>query len=123
MLGQLVAQTDTLGRTSVLTYDLLGRMTVNGAGELRASWLASYLYDQGDNGIGRRSRVTDTTGSAWWAYDTRGRVTDDNRRVQPANYTYLTRYGYDDANRVTTMWMPGGEVVANTYDAAGQPYS
>ncbi len=85
--------------------------------------LGQYLYDQGDNGIGRRSRMTDTTGSAWWAYDTRGRVTDDNRRVQPANYTYLTRYGYDDANRITTMWMPGGEVVTNTYDAAGHPFS
>jgi len=85
--------------------------------------LGQYLYDQGTNGIGRRSRMTDTTGLAWWGYDGRGRVASESRIVRPANYTYTTSFGYDAANRLITTTLPGNEVVTTTYDAAGQPFS
>jgi YD repeat-containing protein len=82
--------------------------------------LASYLYDQGSNGIGRRSRMTDTTGYAAWAYDARGRVITATKQIVPSPVEYVTKFGYDDANRVITTSYPGGDVVTNTFDVAGQ---
>ena len=34
----------------------------------------------------------------------------------------MTRFGYDDANQVITVSYPGGDVVTNSFDLAGQPY-
>jgi len=124
LLGQLITQTDALSQTMVFAYDALGRMTSKGVGGANPSGLASYLYDQGANGIGRRSRMTDTTGYSAWTYDLRGRVIEARKWVNPNPGVYVTTFGYDAANRLISNTLPGGtEVVTTTYDAAGQPYS
>jgi len=37
--------------------------------------------------------------------------------------TYTTQYTYDGANRVATITYPTGEMVTQTYDGRGFPYS
>jgi len=66
--------------------------------------------------------MTDTTGYAAWAYDARGRMITATKQINPNPAAYATLFGYDAANRLITTTYPGGEVVTNTFDAAGQPY-
>ena len=122
-LGQLISQTDALGQTQWFSYDGLGRMTEKRVGGASGALLANYLYDQGANGIGRRSAMTDTTGYTAWFYDVRGQVTLTQKLIAPNPGAYVTKFGYDDANRVITVSYSGGDVVTNTFDLAGQPNS
>ncbi len=82
--------------------------------------LAEYTYDQGPNGIGRRTAMTDTTGSAQWGYDAQGRAIRETRVVAGAG-TFVTAQGYDAAGRVTASALPTGETVHNTYNLRGLP--
>lgn len=82
------------------------------------SLLASYTYDAGTNGVGRRTGMTDPSGSTSWTYDGRGRVTQESKTISGGG-TYNTSYTYDDLNRVKTTTYPDGEVVNSTYSVQG----
>src|SRR6185436_3534399 len=99
-------------------YDDLNRLLKKwqgaaGSGEL----LASYAYDSGSHGVGHRTAMTDTTGTASWAYDTRGRATSESKTITGVG-TYTTAYTYDPMDRVKTVTYPTGEIVNQTYNAA-----
>ncbi len=87
----------------------------------------TYGYDSvagGNAGLGRRTAMTDASGSAAWVYDLRGRVTQESKVVSGSG-TFVTRWAYDSADRVQSLTYPGGsggqvgEVVTNTYNARG----
>ena len=42
-------------------------------------------YDQGTNGIGRRTAMSDHSGNSTWTYDSRGRVTQEQKVVNGTN--------------------------------------
>ncbi len=69
--------------------------------------------------LGRRTGMGDSSGSAAWAYDARGRVTQETKTI--SGQSFSTSYTYDSLDRVVTTTYPDGEVVRNTYNAAGQP--
>ena len=117
--GNLITQTDMLNQTVWFKYDALNRMSEKRVGGPAGTWLASYGYDTGANGKGRRTVMTDTTGSASWAYDARGRVLTETQAITGAG-TFATAYRYDAMDRVITMTYPSGEVVTQTYNAASQ---
>lgn len=94
------------------------------------TYAVSYTYDQGTNGIGRRTSMSDPSGGTTWTYDARGRVTDESKAINgTGGGTFHTQWAYDAADRVKTMTYPGGvnnelgETVTTAYNAAGQPYS
>jgi YD repeat-containing protein len=108
--GNLITQTNALNQVLWFKYDNLDRpiekRQTGGSGPL----LARYWYDQAGHGagIGRRTTMTDTTGSATWAYDTRGRVTSESKTISGGG-TFVTQWtGYDAMDRVTAMRYPGG---------------
>jgi|GEM_PF-1068994 len=119
-LGNLTGQTDARGCTLTLTYDLLNRLTAkNSSGAGCGTQVSSaYTYDAGPNGKGRRTGMSDAStgsGSTTWAYDARGRVTIENKRI--GSQIYTTQWTYNSADLPLTMTYPDGEVVTNTYDA------
>jgi RHS repeat-associated protein/uncharacterized repeat protein (TIGR01451 family) len=86
----------------------------------------TYGYDNGANGIGRRTSATvfnsdgSVSNSVSWAHDGRGRVTSETRTIAGGG-TYTTGYGYDSADRVRQITYPSGEVTIQSYSARGLP--
>ncbi len=119
LVGNLIGQTDAKGQTLIFDYDLADRLT---AKRTAATTLATYAYDEGGAAayaVGRRTSMADASGSSTWRYDARGRVIAAVKTLAGAG-TYTTAYAYDPADRVTSITYPTGEVVAQTYNAAGQ---
>ncbi|MEJ5311825.1 MAG: RHS repeat-associated core domain-containing protein [Anaerolineae bacterium] len=115
-VGNLVWQKDARGQALTFQYDALNR-PVRKQG---ASLLAEYSYDQGLWGIGRRTAMTDTTGTTTWVYDARGRTLTETRVITGAG-TFVTGWRYDAAGNVITTTYPTGEVVTATYNLRGLP--
>jgi len=77
-----------------------------------------WQYDQGANGIGRLSMITDVTGSTSYSYDANGHVT---QKIQTVGAVSLTMsYGYDAGGRLASVAYPLGRQVLYAYDAAGR---
>jgi len=86
--GNLVKQRDARGQALCFYYDALNRLVgktyhsgvvdLDGLVCPGGPYAVSYAYDQGANGIGRRTGMTDTTGVTVWQYDARGSGADGN---------------------------------------------
>ena len=114
--GNLVSSTDANGNTSTYTYDALNRVTQrtqsNGS-------TITYQYDQGTNGIGRRTSMTDPTGTTTWAYNRYGQV---NLKQQTIGTVTLTTHWVYTANTglLASITYPSGGTVSFSYNANGQ---
>ena len=126
-LGNLVEQTDARGCVTSLSYDglnrLLGKSYSNANGGSCAAIAAntaavSYNYDQGTNGIGRRSGMSDASGSTLWEYDLRGRLTAETVAIGGVG-TYTTLWSYNSADWVVGMTYPNGERLSTHYNLQG----
>ncbi|WP_098010305.1 LamG-like jellyroll fold domain-containing protein [Streptomyces sp. sk226] len=119
-LGNVLTETDPLGRTTEFTYDRQNRLLAKdvpvGEGDERARW--AYTYTR----TGQLLTVTDPTGArAESTYDDLDRpvtTTRIERRPQPGAFT--TRNEYDDAGNVVKQTAPGGGVSLYSYDKLGQ---
>jgi RHS repeat-associated protein len=68
-----------------------------------------YQYDQGTNGVGRRTQMLDPSGWTAWQYDARGRMTQERKHIAAAaGGTFRTSWTYDAAGRARTMGYPAG---------------
>lgn len=113
-LGALVSQTDARGCTLGLSYDMLGRLTGKASsGDCGTQVNTSYGYDAGTYGKGRRTSMTDSSGSTSWSYDARGRAASENKTID--SQSFVTAFTYNSAGLPVTMTYPDGEVVTNTY--------
>jgi RHS repeat-associated protein len=140
-LGRLVTTTDPLGRTTTHGYDSAGNLATvqNQGGNCAAipkvnctsrtydaaGQLTSITYSDGTtpnvsnityDANGRRSGMTDGTGSSVWAYDSLGRLsTSTNGAGSTLGYVY------DLAGHLTQLNYPGGtQTVTRSYDDAGR---
>ncbi|MFZ5881280.1 MAG: protein-glutamine glutaminase family protein [Chloroflexota bacterium] len=118
--GALSTQTDARSCTITMTYDNLNRPTgksSSGANDC-VSVSAAYTYDQGTNGLGRRTSMTDPSGLTSWTYDSRGRVSSETKTIfmtPNPNVTKTTSYTYNSADMPLTMTYPDNNEVV-TYD-------
>jgi YD repeat-containing protein len=119
--GNLKTRTDAKGQVTVFTYDVLNRITEiaykpnSGA---NATETVAYRYDQGVNGIGHLTRITDRTGTTTYSYDQHGRLTGEVRQTQGINYN--TGYGYDSQGRLKNIIYPSGRLVNYVFDTMGR---
>lgn len=122
---RLIEQSDPLMRTSFRKYDSAGRLaeTIDPSGRSVAySWDAanqlisrsyldgssvSFSYDL----AGRRTQMTDWTGTTAFTWDDVGNLTG---AAYPSGKSFA--YGYDLAGNVTATTYPGGTTVNFTYD-------
>jgi RHS repeat-associated protein len=139
-LGREATSADPLGNTTAYGYDGAGNLLTRQVpgGNCAASpktGCVSYLYDIADqitgitysdgttpnvtniayDGNGRRTSMTDGTGTSTWAWDSLGRLT---KSVNGAGSTM--QYGYDLAGRITSMTYPNSQSIGRGYDSAGR---
>lgn len=131
--GNLIRQTDARGVVASYRYDELNRLT-------SIEWQSSgnstpqavpnqYLYDQGENGIGRLTGILDESGQTDFGYDLRGRIT---RRVQTvassatpgSSQTFAVGWSWGKTGSATghlqSLTYPSGARIDYDYDAAGR---
>ena len=132
--GNLKWQRDANQNYICFCYDALNRLTgkhyrtdSNCSG---VSPHVEYLYDSttgGNKGIGYRTGMRDnpTTWSAYWKYDSRGRVISETQTI--GGSAFWTQWTYNSRDQVVTQVYPGGnakqagETVATAYGKWGQP--
>lgn len=113
--GNLLTRTDAKLQKTSYQYDVLSRPTLvtfsDGA-------TVVYEYDQGQNGIGRLGKISDSSGSIAYGYDGRGRLTLETRTI--GGVAYVTSYRYDNGGRLSSMTYPTGLTVEYVPDAMGR---
>jgi RHS repeat-associated protein len=113
--GNVSVSTDARGDRTIYAHDALNRQT-------KATFADGKIvvrnYDQGINGIGHLTTMTDATGTTTWSYDQHGRVLQ--RKQQTSGITLTTIYSYDAAGRRATITYPSGKQIAFSYDNDGQ---
>ncbi len=123
-LGNLVRQKDAKLQNTCLYYDGDNRLTgkvyqVSDTCPTNPITLnVVYAYDQGTNGKGQRTSMTDSSGNTTWIYDARGRMVNEVKVIDIKSYT--TSWTYNSADQVATMTYPtytGGtrETVTTSY--------
>ncbi|MBI5295074.1 MAG: hypothetical protein HY869_06330 [Chloroflexi bacterium] len=123
-LGNLLRQTDAKDQTTCLYYDDLSRLLSKHFQAaitcpqvpVTSSDGIEFQYDSTENdniGKGRRTSMTDPSGSTSWTYDYRGRVTQETKVI--SGVTKTTQYTYNLANMPLTMTYPDEEVVSYAY--------
>ncbi len=125
-LGNLTSQTDARGCVTTLTYDDLNRptgRTYAGPGACASTPAVTYTYDStagGNLGLGRRTGMTDASGSAAWVYTNYGRTVQETRTISGAPQPYAVTSVSDWMGRLATLTYPDGEGVTYNYDALGR---
>jgi RHS repeat-associated protein len=123
-MSNLTQQIDARGCVTSLAYDNLNRMTGKGYSyvansacqSLPATPAVAYTYDEtnnGNKGIGRRTAMSDGSGSSTWKYDYRGRVTTESKTISGAG-TFNFIYTYNSADLLTNVQHPSDTVGGTT---------
>lgn len=134
--GRLSTVTDALSRATNFTYDLAGNLTtkVDPGSGTATSRTTTYAYDANNrqtsinyadvntpdvtftyDDAGRRTQMTDGTGTTTYSYDSLNRLTGTTNGANQS-----LSYGYDRADRQTTITYPGNKTVTRTFDDAGR---
>lgn len=106
--GLAASLKDANGNTTTYTYDAADELT-NISYSDGVTPAVSYSYDAD----GRRTQMTDGTGTTAYTYDSLGRLTGQTDGA--GNHV---GYGYDLAGRQTTLTYPTGQAVTRSYDPA-----
>ncbi|MBB3121582.1 RHS repeat-associated protein [Massilia violacea] len=112
--GRLRTENKANGKALAYTWDALGRLqnrTSAGFGEY-------FTYDQGSYGIGRLSRIDDTTGNATYRYNAAGELVEQSNSIYGSSHT--TSWTYDSSGRLLRLNYPTGLVLSYGYDGYGQ---
>ena len=107
-LSNLSTQHDARGCTITMSYDSLNRLTGKSYSGCAATTAPTYTYDStagGNKGIGRRTSMSDGSGSTAWTYDNRGRVTQEIKAITGSG-SFKTQYIYNSADLVSRMYYP-----------------
>lgn len=114
--GNLANKTDAKGIAVGYAYDLLNRLT-NVSFPDSAQDIA-YTYDIGTYGMGRRTGMTDPSGSTTSGYDIRGRLIQKTCTLN--GYSYSTGRTFTPASRVISTTYPTGRTVDYTQNSIGK---
>lgn len=123
-VGNLKFQTDNRGCVLSLGYDNLNRLTskTSSGTECEQQVSISYGYDDTANsnkGKGRRTSMSDSSGSTTWKYDDRGRVLNEVKTITGAPSSYTTSWTYNSGDLPKTMTYPDNEVLTYGYNSDG----
>ncbi len=119
--GNLLSQTDAKGQIITFTYDALNRVKLK---HYQTGTDVSYTYDVKPDAsttitypVGRRSTMTDASGSTKYFYDIMGRSSTMTKTVDGTPYTTVA--SYDNGGRLASLRYPDTDVINYFYDAGG----
>lgn len=124
-LGNLTKQTDAKGQVICLYYDALNRLdgkiySASGSCGTPVNFDVDFNYDEGEegtNGKGRRTSMSDASGSTAWTYDPRGRLSTETKVIDAQSYT--TSWSYNSGDLPILMVYPDDETVIYGYNTDG----
>ncbi|MFT3890486.1 MAG: RHS repeat-associated core domain-containing protein [Anaerolineales bacterium] len=124
-LGDLKVQKDARDQYICLYYDVLNRLVgkhyrADSSCPASPTYDVTYSYDNvtnGNIGIGRRTGMSDSSGSTSWVYDNRGRMTQENKLI--GTKSFGTSWTYNSADLPVTMTYPDSEVLTYGYNSDG----
>lgn len=108
LVGNRLTKTDARNVQATYTYDALNRIA--GISYPHTAQNVTYTYDQGTNGIGHMTSMTDPSGSTSWTYDARGNVLSKASTVSSVSAT--VSYAYNLADQLASISYP---VAASLY--------
>lgn len=119
--GELESQTDELGNNYTMTYDVLGRVSSKTkSGESPTI----YSYVGNGNGINQVESITSPSNSPsqlgsyqHYLYDNFGRLITFDEGISGEHF--ITRYTYNNQDKVTTVAYPSGLKIQKNYDLNG----
>jgi RHS repeat-associated protein len=112
--GDIQQSTDARNKTATYSYDALARVTQIAYSDQTIQ----FTYDQGLNGKGKLTQLTDASGTTQWTYTPHGRVA--TRQQQMGAVTLTASYGYNAAGELSQMTLPSSQAVGFSY-ANGRP--
>jgi YD repeat-containing protein len=116
----LSSKTDARGITITYTPDQLHRLSTKTYSDSEPT--ISYTYDAtGSNnyGIGRRTGMTDASGSTTWTYDPLGKPWTEAQTISGVQKTFSTLYNADES--AEQMTYPSGSVLSISPGGARRP--
>ena len=108
--GNLIQKTDPKEQVISYSYDELDRVLTEND--------MSFAYDQGDNAVGRLTKIHKPGYEHSFAYDQWGRVLTDHKQIGDRTFNFT--YTYDRMGAVTSLTYPDGAVTEHAYDGAHQ---
>ena len=122
--GLLKTSTDARGKTTTYTYDELDRVKTVAYSDGGTGIV--YTYDQGTNGVGHLTNVTDESGSTTFTYDGLGRIATKTQVAGPSGgqktFTLIYTWGTSGTatGKLQSVKYPSGAQVNYGYDTAGR---
>src|SRR6185437_8724731 len=118
-------QTGTATQTISYCYDPLHRVTGKAYsaqtcqnGQLPAgTGVVSYTYDQGTNGTGRLTSLSDQGGTGSYTYDVMGRIATEQRTIGAISKSMSYSYYFDGSLQTATY--PSGSTITYTLASSG----
>jgi RHS repeat-associated protein len=117
--GTLHSNTDARNIAVTYAYDPSHRVTVKTYSN--GDPTVAYSYDQTLYSIGKRTSMSDASGSTSWSYDLDGRPILEQRTI--SGITKLTGHGYNLDGSLASLTYPSGEVVTYVASGAGHELS
>jgi len=114
-VGNPINTVDALGQTVNYRYDALNRVFQSSYPNKAP---INFTYDQGVNGIGHLTQMSDGTDSTLWTYDLHGRIA--SKTLISGSLTLVTKYGYTATGQLATLTYPSGKMVQLSYNNNGQ---
>lgn len=115
--GNLTTKTDARGQTATYVYDALNRLD----SLTYSDEVIDFTYDQGTNGIGRLTQVTDHSGATAYTYDIEGRV--DTKTQTTNGQNLISDYDYNALGQLEKLTTPSGAEITYSYRADGRVVS
>ncbi|MEI2768664.1 MAG: RHS repeat-associated core domain-containing protein [Nitrosomonas sp.] len=124
--GNIKTITDARGVKQTYTWDALNRptkrthTTVTGVPNITA---LTWNYDNGANGNGRLTGITDQSGTTTYSYDAHGRLLTKTQitKFNTLSFTQSLSYQYDAMGKLQQVTYPSGTQITTTYGADGRP--
>jgi RHS repeat-associated protein len=107
--GNLSQAIDARNKPTTYSYDAANRLSQI----VYQDQMIQFNYDQGINGKGRLTQVTDGSGSTHWTYDMRGRPLTKQQMIGTASFT--TSYQYNPSGQLSVVTTPSGQVINYLY--------
>jgi len=117
-------RTNAASQNTQITYDALNRPGTITYADGR---VVTYTWDQGTNGAGRLTSVSDTDSTLNWTYDNLGHILSRTQAQAviatssgSITVSYPLLYQYNSQGQLTQITYPSGMVVSYTYDSQGR---